>query len=170
MTRSFRSTSSTPLFATMQSPNALEHPAHIVRVPHFLFTLRLAQISLSVLIVALMGYAIATLTNIFGTFGYNIFCCVYNFLTIGYLLVSAARAPQLWNCWAALVIDIFGVIFWISAWGSLAGWAALGNIAYDSNAFDGCRYFTGASKRTCQAQKSAWQASAATAGLGAIVW
>ncbi|KAI5840635.1 hypothetical protein BZA05DRAFT_454423 [Tricharina praecox] len=154
----------------MQSPNAPEHPAHIVRIPHFLFIMRLVQIFLSVVILALMAFAITQLTNVFGTFGYNIFCCIYNFIGVGYLLVSVARAPRIWNCWAALVIDIFGVIFWISAWGSLAGWAALGNIAYDSSALDLCRHYSKTDQRKCNGRKGAWQASAATAGLGAIVW
>jgi len=169
----------------MQSSNMAEHSAHIVRVPSFLRIIRYVQLALSVIIIALMGYSMSQITYSLGSFGYAIFCCVYNFIAIGYLIFSSMNAPLLWNCWAALVLDIFGVIFWISAWGSLAAWAAVGNIAYDysggysgyTGTYSGSSYYDEKNKSYERAYKemykklyAAWQTTAAAAGLGAIVW
>jgi hypothetical protein len=85
------------------------------------------------------------------------------------------------------LIDIFGVIFWLSAWGSLAAWAAVGNIVYTPSLYLsdrdlGARRARSSSsgdptfdsvedyERYYKKERTAWQCAAAAAGLGALVW
>ena len=103
---------------------------HYVPQPRFLFFLRLIQIGLALVTLAMTAFAMAKLNSywISGTFGYSIFCCIFTLLSGTYLLVSEAHFVDLWNRWVALAFDIIGVLFWISAWGSLAAWAAVNDL------------------------------------------
>jgi len=149
---------------------------HYVRQPAWLFWLRIAQTIFAVLILALTAFSMSTLTNILGSFGYNIFCCVYTFITLTYLCAGPVFFLALWNMWAALVLEIFAVVFWLSGWASLAAWAALGNYVYDvadsySYGIDDDYYGIDDHYRDLyKKQRTAWQCAAAAAGLGALLW
>lgn len=155
---------------------------HYVQQPAFLFFIRIAQAVLSLIILGLAAYGVATLVDYGGSFGFNIFCALYTWIVVGYLLGTSAFAIGLWNCWAALVLEIFGVIFWLCAWGSMAAWAAVWNWAggYGGSSYGGSSYYGYINdilykrdlvKRvTYKEQKTAWQCVAAASGLGALVW
>lgn len=76
--------------------------------------------------------------------------------------------------WAALVLEIFGVIFWLAAFGSMAAWAAAWGIV-DSAASRYTSYTSYYVKRAYTSsevnqQETAWRCVAAAAGLGALIW
>ncbi|KAF8245394.1 hypothetical protein K440DRAFT_603822 [Wilcoxina mikolae CBS 423.85] len=140
--------------------------SHYVPQPPFLFFLRIAQLVLSLIVLALTAYSMSQLGNYFinGAFGYAIFCCIYTFAGVGYLLLAERMFINIWQRYVALLLDVFGVIFWLSAWGSLAGWAALYDFANHTI------YGTDAYNKSRSAYLAAWRCTAASAALGALVW
>ena len=166
---------------------AMDAP-HYVRQPRFLFYIHIAQLVLSLLVLILVAYAMSVLSNILGSFGYNIFCCVYTFIVIAYMQVTAMMFINLWNMWAALILDIFGIIFWISAWGSMASWAAVGNLitsppdltglfgrspkshSSSSSSSFGFSDIESSYEKAYARERAGWRCAAAAAGLGALIW
>ncbi|KAG0134856.1 hypothetical protein HOY82DRAFT_583896 [Tuber indicum] len=140
---------------------------HVVDQPPWLKFVRVAQVSLSVLILALAAFALSAIPygNTFGTFGFNIFTCLFTFIVGAYLLVTPLRAPKLYNCWAALVLEIFGVIFWLSAFATLASWASLGLLTVDY-----LDNITKEAEERYARYRAGWRCAGAAAGLGGIVW
>jgi hypothetical protein len=97
-----------------------------------------------------------------------------------------------------LVLDIFGVIFWLSAWASLAAWAAVGNIwthyldyslrrrdekSTEQLVAEANRIMNDSSAATTPSSTStiytkdyykkydtAWKCTAAAAAIGAVIW
>jgi len=118
--------------------------------------------------------------------------CLFTFIVGAYLLVTPVRAPKLYNCWAALVLEIFGVIFWLSAFATLASWASLGLLTVgsltkrdakksksssssssSSSSYDDTDYFANYSKELEERYaryQAGWRCAGAAAGLGGIVW
>ncbi|PWW76197.1 hypothetical protein C7212DRAFT_279134 [Tuber magnatum] len=146
---------------------------HVVEQPPWLKFIRIAQVSLALLILALAAFALSAIPygNTFGTFGFNIFTCIFTFVVGSYLLLTPIKAPHLYNCWAALVLEIFGVIFWLSAFATLASWASLGLLTID-NIFDS-DYFEEQKKEAEERYaryQAGWRCAGAAAGLGGIVW
>lgn len=47
---------------------------HIVQQPKFIFFIKIAQIVLGFLLLALTAFALSEIKNVDGTFGFNIFC------------------------------------------------------------------------------------------------
>ncbi|KAI9777406.1 MAG: hypothetical protein M1839_008919 [Geoglossum umbratile] len=69
--------------------------------------------------------------------------------------------PAWYNCWAALALEIFGVVFWLPAFASLGAWSSI-NSLYSSYYQSDCHYYG-----TCNYQ-TAWQTAAAAAGMGGL--
>jgi uncharacterized membrane protein len=167
---------------------------HVVDQPPWIKFIRIAQVSLSVLILALAAFALSAIPygNTFGTFGFNIFTCMFTLIVGAYLLITPLRAPKLYNCWAALVLEIFGVIFWLSAFATLASWASLGLLTVgslrkrdakksssssssssSSNDVFGSDYLDNITKEAEERYaryRAGWRCAGAAAGLGGIVW
>jgi hypothetical protein len=169
---------------------------HYVRQPKFLTYIRYAQVALSFIILALTSFAITVVPggNAFGTFGFNVFCTLYTFIAVAYILVTPARAVQLYNCWAALVLEIFGVIFWLCGFATMASWASVmvyitspmsvftrdakkksgGSGGYsdtsDSVYGDSIDTITANAQAAVERYVAGWRCAAAAGGLGAIVW
>jgi hypothetical protein len=181
----------------MGSPEA----PHFVPQPRFLFFLRIAQLVLSVIVLGLTAFAMSQLANFFmnGSFGYAIFCSIYSLVGIGYILIAETMFINIWQRYVVLLLDVFGVIFWISAWGALAAWAAIKDVSvnalshynrrdafpkkdsssdytYTSSDYTNDYYdlLRGSSsypgKYNLQAQMAAWRCIAAAAALGALIW
>lgn len=165
---------------------------HYVPQPRFLFFLRIAQMALALVALALTAFSMAKLNSIWisGSFGYAIFCCIFTLLTGTYLLVSEAHFLNMWNRWVALAIDVIGVLFWISAWGSLAAWAAVNDFATralnirdalptpmprrsgddDNDPYSSVDWTSFGTRRNTAGNQAAWKCAAAAAGLGGLIW
>jgi len=158
---------------------------HYVQQPTWLTFVRIAQLLLAFLILALVSFALSAVPggNAFGTFGFNIFCSLYTFITLGYILVTPRKAAHLYNCWAALVLEIFMVIFWLCAFATLASWSsawvlwdALTKRSYDDNSysssFDDDSYSSAldAAADALAKFRAGWRCAAAAGGLGGILW
>lgn len=118
--------------------------------------------------------------------------CLFTFIVGAYLIVTPIKAPKLYNCWAALVLEIFGVIFWLSAFATMASWASLGLLTVggiggirkrdakksksssSDDLFGSDTDWLGNSNRELEARyaryKAGWRCAGAAAGLGGIVW
>ncbi|CAZ81227.1 unnamed protein product [Tuber melanosporum] len=140
---------------------------HVVDQPPWIKFIRIAQVSLSVLILALAAFALSAIPygNTFGTFGFNIFTCMFTLIVGAYLLITPLRAPKLYNCWAAFVLEIFGVFFWLSPFATQASWASLGLLTVDY-----LDNITKEAEERYARYRAGWRCAGAAAGLGGIVW
>lgn len=115
---------------------------HIPLLPNGFIALRIVQLVLAVLVLALAAYGCA----VFPTSG-NIYMLVVCLLTIGistYYLVVHYQVPKSYNYWAVLGCDIFLIIMWLASFAVLASEAAVvlsyaGGYGYfySSYAYDG---------------------------------
>ncbi len=50
----------------------------------------------------------------------NIIVCIFTFIAVAYLTLSVIFLPKWYNMWAALGLEIFMTIMWLSAFSNLA--------------------------------------------------
>lgn len=143
---------------------------HYVRQPAFLFWIRIAILVLSVLVLGLIAFSLSVWTVVVDAFAFGIFCCIYNFIVGGYLIVSVARFVNFWNCWAVLALDIIGVVFWLAAWASMASWASSKKFLGGARSGLFSSFIMRRSDHPYNKHKGSWQAAAAASGLGALIW
>jgi len=107
--------------------------ANLVEVPAFFFIVKVVQIALSVLVLALSAASIA-LENGYGFYGgqgYAIFVCIATWVACGWYIASSRFMPNLYHRIPALILEIFLWIWWLSCWTTLAYWASWAAIFND---------------------------------------
>jgi len=107
--------------------------ANVVEVPAFFFTLKVAQIALSVLVLALSAASIALEDGYgyYGGQGWAIFVCILTWIECGWYIASTRFMPKLYNRIPALVLEVLLWIKWLSVWTTLAYWSAWAGIFND---------------------------------------
>jgi hypothetical protein len=109
---------------------------------------------------------------------------LYTFATLAYILVSPRKAAHLYNCWAALVLEIFAVIFWLSAFATLASWSSVWVLysSFDkrspkgrsssssSSSYDDSSSSVQDAQAAIARYRAAWRCAAAAGGLGGLLW
>jgi hypothetical protein len=91
---------------------------HIPLYPNNFIALRIVQLVLAVIVIALAAYGVSGLA-----FDGDIFIMVVGLMTLIvtiYYLVAEFSAPAVYNYWAVLALDIFLVIMWLSSFALLA--------------------------------------------------
>jgi len=107
--------------------------ANIVQVPPFFFVLKVAQVALSVVVLALAAASIA-LEGGYGFYGgqsYAIFVAIATWICCGYYIASTRFMPNLYHRIPVLVLEVFLWIWWLSCWSTLAYWASWAAIFND---------------------------------------
>ncbi|KAH0541832.1 hypothetical protein FGG08_003715 [Glutinoglossum americanum] len=115
---------------------------HVVQLPGFVLFIRIAQAIVALLIMALAAASINALyswTSIVGSFsfmifivwslGFILFVSVSTVIAAVYLIVIPLVLPALYNCWAALALEILGVIAWLIVFAIMTAWAAANTAA-----------------------------------------
>jgi len=107
--------------------------ANVVEVPPFFFTLKVAQIAISVLVLALSAASIALEGGYgyYGGQGWAIFVCIATWITCGWYIASTRFMPNVYHRIPALVLEVFLWIWWLSTWTTLAYWSAWAGIFND---------------------------------------
>ncbi|KAI9814725.1 MAG: hypothetical protein M1827_002991 [Pycnora praestabilis] len=150
---------------TMTGMTGLNH-GHVVPTPRWILGIRIAQVVLALLILALVAYS----TSVWGgtymdaAYGINIFTAIATFIIVAYVTLSPMMFPHLYNMWAVLAAEIFAVLWWLIAFAILASW---------SSSFTWISYDDWFYKRDTVFQKrdnltTAWQTGAAASGLGGL--
>jgi hypothetical protein len=100
--------------------------ANLVEVPPFFFIVKVVQIAISVLVLALAAASIALEGGygFYGGQGYAIFVCIATWITCGWYIASSRFMPNLYHRIPALILEIFLWIWWLSCWTTLAYWAS----------------------------------------------
>lgn len=139
--------------------------AHIVPVPGYVTILRIVEIVLSILVLALAANTIDGFSKVLQStaatsaatepLGFIVFCCIWTWLVNAYLIATPLYMPVAYNMWAHLALEIISWIFWLAGWASTASWAA-----------DWAKWFDGATGKVL----GRWATGAAAAGLGALIW
>lgn len=132
--------------------------SHIVALPGFVTIIRVVQLVLTILVLALVGNTI----NGFGGASYAIeplsfmiFVCVWTLLVNAYLLATPLFLPVAYNMWAHLALECVSWLFWLAGFAAVADWASTwANI------------FSGSTGKIF----GYWATSAAGAAMGAINW
>jgi len=92
--------------------------AHIPAMPYWIFVLRAVESVLAFLMLVLGCIGAATIGG-WGGYGMTIFTSIFTFGFLGY--ISTARfAPNAYNAWAHLGLEIACTIFWLSSFGLMA--------------------------------------------------
>jgi len=107
--------------------------ANIVEVPPFFFMLKVAQIGIAVIVLALSGASIGLMDGyvFYGGPGYAIFVCIATWIASGWYIASSRFMPNIYHRIPALVLEIFLWIWWLSCWTTLAYWASWASIFND---------------------------------------
>jgi len=97
----------------------------ILEVPKWLPILRGIQLLLSVIVLGLSAYGVYWVA--FNAFGFAIFTSLATIIIVLYNVLSTRLASlnKLYNHWAVLGLEIFAVIFWLSAMAALAALRAI---------------------------------------------
>lgn len=162
--------------------------AHIVETPLYSLIIRITQLVLALLTLALVGHTVnystggaagVALTGYAGAVvqaeiapaSFVIFCCVWTFLVNGYLIGTTLWLPVAYNMWAQLSAEIVTIIFWLSGWASLAAWVS----ARADSARQAQEYADNAARQGYSSGEyknffTAWATAAAGAAFGAIIW
>lgn len=147
--------------------------------PKWVLYLRAARALLAVLVLGLAAYTIQIIA--FAQAQLNIFVAVFTFLVTVYIFVSELSVPQAYNKWLLLVLEVVTLIFWLSAFASLAALAANIDACLDMvESYSGliCRQ-TRYRKRTLEKRAGVWDIKtarewyavlAAASGIGAIIF
>lgn len=101
---------------------------HIPAQPLWLFIVRCFQFLLALIILALSAWAGGTIGFFYAGFGVGIFAFVWTLLFLIYIEVSTFFAPVAYNKYIHLVLECLAVIFWLSAFASLATIATLSTL------------------------------------------
>jgi len=138
--------------------------AHVVPVPGYITIIRVVQFVLSVVVLGLVGntisgvnkyYDASRLSNELEPLSFLIFCCVWTWLVIAYLIVTPLALPVAYNMWAQLALEAISWIFWLAGFASTASFAS-----------DWAPYFEGSKGKIF----GYWASAAAGAAMGALVW
>lgn len=131
---------------------------HIPAFPFWVGVVRIVQCVLALLLLILAAYALSVLGGWDGP-ALTIFTCIWTWITNGYILFTAWRAPNVYNCWAHLALEVLAVIFWLCSWAVCAA---------DAAAWAGFDYYWGYYGKG--SGSAAVGCVKALAGLGALQW
>jgi uncharacterized membrane protein YtjA (UPF0391 family) len=90
--------------------------------PKWILFVRAARALLAVVVLGLCAYTIQIIPMVQAQF--NIFVAIFTFLVTVYIFVAEIPAPQAYNKWAILALEIMTLIFWLAGFASLAALAA----------------------------------------------
>lgn len=90
--------------------------------------LRAVQLVFSIIVLGLTAYVINNFDTPLGNFSpdsvdFLLFCSIWTFLAVAYLVIAPARFPALAHKFAILAVEAISVIFWFSGWVAVAAWA-----------------------------------------------
>ncbi|PHH82854.1 hypothetical protein CDD82_4587 [Ophiocordyceps australis] len=139
-----------------QPPSARQDASHVLATPGWFFGLRIAQMLLCFIILALSG---AVVGNVYlDELGLTLAVSLLSMIALGYMIVServaACRAG--YNVYAVLALEGLFVILWLAAFAAAAGRRSRFSytvVTSDANLYDSLAGMT-----------------SAVAGLGAFVW
>ncbi|KIW13014.1 hypothetical protein PV08_08201 [Exophiala spinifera] len=102
------------------------HGTDIVPMPRWSTAVGCARVALAVVVLALTAAA----TSIWGSydaFGVTLFTASASLIIFVYYFIALSRQPNLYNRWAVLGLEIFGVIFWLTSFALMAQWTSVYN-------------------------------------------
>ncbi|KAM3539010.1 hypothetical protein ARSEF1564_008058 [Beauveria bassiana] len=129
---------------------------HMPNYPKGCITIRILQLIIAVVTLALCSYLVTT--SVIGAgFYVQTFTAVCTIITSIWLISAHSCAPRAFNYWAVLVLDIYQYLLW------LGGFAACAILAEGCLAVAACAWYDGDGYTTANAA-----IGAAAAGLGAV--
>jgi len=134
---------------------------HIPAVPFWVAIIRAVQFLLALLVMALSAFAASVFgAAFFAGYGMAFFMFAWTLIFLGYIFGTPLFAPQAYNYWAHLGLEIVTNIFWLTTFALLAeesaGWAVVDDFGLDE--FLPAKW------------NAAINATKASAGLGALNW
>lgn len=94
-----------------------------IPLPSWTLKVRIAQFAIAGAILVLVAASLA-LWGGYGSFGFGLFTCIATMVTIAYWYYANRMRLDVYNRWALLVLDVLGVIWWLSTFSALAQLAA----------------------------------------------
>ncbi|KAI9773268.1 MAG: hypothetical protein M1839_002180 [Geoglossum umbratile] len=159
---------------------------HIVKEPNWILFIRIAQVVVALLILALAAASENSLrawTSVTGSFsfmiflvwslGFILFVGVATLLGLVYLILTPIFLPFLYNYWAALALEVLGVFAWLFVFAIMTAWASANTAAkmYNSaNRLESVLY-AGLGKDDYYSSafsRYGWKTTAAASGIGLL--
>jgi len=135
-------------------------------MPAYITIIRIVQVVLSILVLGLVGNTLSGLNKYLGSYAvtlvaealaFMVFCCVWTWLVVAYLLVTPLYFPVAYNVWAHLALEVISWIFWLAGFASTASWASEHSELGNKNLY-------------IKKINGYWATSAAGAAFGALIW
>jgi len=109
---------------------------HIPAVPFWVAIVRAFQFLLALLVMALSAFAASVFgADFFPGYGMSFFVFAWTLIFFGYIIATPLFAPQAYNYWAHLGLEIVTNIFWLTTFALLAdeavGWSIVGDFGFD---------------------------------------
>ncbi|KAK0733584.1 hypothetical protein B0T26DRAFT_27676 [Lasiosphaeria miniovina] len=151
-----------PIYSAVRAPGH----EHIPLYPPYFIILRMVQLGLAVLIMALDAYGVSVLSTDGNSFVLAV--AIMNLITGVYFLVTHYFYPNIYNYWAILGLDILLIIMWLSSFALLASevnewYSSVGHLTAGQNVCNGV---------TCSKVQQSYIAApaclAAAASFGAV--
>ncbi|KAI7786655.1 hypothetical protein LA080_002765 [Diaporthe eres] len=92
---------------------------HIPIYPKGFIALRIVQLVLALIILGLCAYSLTSELSFSGG-ALSVFTSVATLITMGYHIVAHFGPAVIYNYWAILALDVFGIILWIASFALLA--------------------------------------------------
>jgi len=112
---------------------------HILQVPVVVTGLRIVQLVVALATLGLAAYGVTYLS--FDGDDLTLFTAVCTLIIVVYNLVAAIAVPAMYNYWAILGLDIFGVVFWLVSFALLASEVAAYQIVTYTFDTSSCNYY-----------------------------
>ncbi|KAI9840670.1 MAG: hypothetical protein M1837_001394 [Sclerophora amabilis] len=150
----------------------------VFRLRKKVLAVRIIQLILTVLVLALVAYATSELgyTGMVDAYGVNLFTCCATFIVITYSIVSSVAVHSLYNMWAVLALEIFLIIMWLVSFALLASRSA--NFYFSTgSSWDYCYSCwwkrdlgPDALEKRAAPSSTPWVCGAAASGLGGLLF
>lgn len=110
--------------------DTIEHN-HIVKLPFWVFIIRVIQGVLTLILFGLACYGLSRLAT--DAWGLTLFTCLFTALFLAYYFVSTLILKVAFTWIAVLVLEALCVVFWLCSFATLANLASLGNVYYTND-------------------------------------
>lgn len=97
---------------------------HVPHVPIYFQYLNVLQLVLSIVILGLTAAAVDSIHYSRSVPGFALFVSIVTIVVIAYRWLALFRLPALYNRLAVLILECLLLVWWLSAFASLAAWSA----------------------------------------------
>jgi len=120
-----------PLTSNVHEMRGRTDIAHIPPMPLWVAIIRIFQAILAIVVLSLTAYADSVFKYTFAGFGIAWFTVIWTLFFLGYIGISAAFVPTIYNMWIHLGLECLTTLWWLATVGVLGSEASAWDFATD---------------------------------------